>query len=171
MKVSQAAEIWMNYHQVQSKRNTVRAYRTVITKFCAEFGNADLGDLTPDDVLSFLNRWTQHSKPQTKRIRYAYLSSFFNFVRDNMDSGFIQNFQISHAGGQFHLIFCLALRYILIQIWSLDLSTGPGANVGLVMRFGPLFQARFLFRFSFLIVDLPNLLPQEADHGSGQIQA
>jgi len=89
MKVSQAAEIWMNNHRVQSKRNTVRAYQTVITKFCAEFGNADLGDLTPDEVLSFLNRWNQNSKPQTKRIRYAYLSSYFNFVRDNMDSGFI----------------------------------------------------------------------------------
>ena len=45
MKVSQAAEIWMNYHQVQSKRNTVRAYRTVITKFCDEFGDSDLGRL------------------------------------------------------------------------------------------------------------------------------
>ena len=89
MKVSQAAETWMNYHQAQSKRNTIRAYRTVITKFCEEFGKADLGDLTPDVVLSFLNRWNQNSKPQTKRIRYAYLSSFFNFVRDNMDSCFI----------------------------------------------------------------------------------
>jgi site-specific recombinase XerD len=36
-----------------------------------------------------LNRLTDGNKPYTKRIRYAQLSSFFNFVRDNInpDSG------------------------------------------------------------------------------------
>jgi len=36
-----------------------------------------------------LNRLTDSNKPYTKRIRYAQLSSFFNFVRDNInpDSG------------------------------------------------------------------------------------
>ena len=38
MKISQAAKIWIDYHVTNSKKNTVRAYRWIINKFCADFG-------------------------------------------------------------------------------------------------------------------------------------
>jgi integrase len=44
-----------------------------------------IDQVTPEDILTFLNRLTDGNKPYTKRIRYAQLSSFFNFVRDNID--------------------------------------------------------------------------------------
>ena len=37
------------------------------------------------DILTFLNRLTEGNKPYTKRIRFSQLSSFFNFVRNNID--------------------------------------------------------------------------------------
>lgn len=44
-----------------------------------------MDQVSPDDVLSFLNQLTDGNKPYTKRVRYSHLSSFFNFVRNNID--------------------------------------------------------------------------------------
>lgn len=41
--------------------------------------------MSSDDVLNFLNRFTEGNTPYTKRIRYSHLCSFFNFVRNNLD--------------------------------------------------------------------------------------
>ena len=56
MNVSQAEKIWLDYHRTHSKENTVRAYEWTIGKFCENFGNSDLLDLSVDDILSFLNQ-------------------------------------------------------------------------------------------------------------------
>jgi len=89
MKVSKAAKIWLNYHQIHFKKNTVRSYSAVIQKFCEEFGDFQLGELSVDHILEFLNHFTAGRKPQTKRIRYAHLSAFFNFARNIIVSDFI----------------------------------------------------------------------------------
>ena len=85
MKVSKAAEIWIDYHKTHSKKNTVRSYQSVIDRFCRDFGDCEIDQVTPDDVLSFLNGFTKGNKPYTKRVRYSHLSAFFNFVRNNID--------------------------------------------------------------------------------------
>jgi len=54
-------------------------------KFCAVFGDHQLDELTSDDVMDFLNQVTGGCKPQTKRIRHAHLSAFFNFIQENLD--------------------------------------------------------------------------------------
>ena len=41
MKISQAAKIWIDYHVTNSKKNTVRAYRWIINKFCVDFGEEE----------------------------------------------------------------------------------------------------------------------------------
>jgi len=69
------------------KKNTVRSYRAIIEPFCEEFGDIDIGQVAPDDVLAFLNRFTDGNKPYTKRLRFTHLSSFFNFVRNNIFPG------------------------------------------------------------------------------------
>ena len=48
-------------------------------------GDHPLDEISTDDVIEFLNRVTEDCKPQTKRIRYANLSAFFNFIQDNID--------------------------------------------------------------------------------------
>ncbi|MCB2167077.1 MAG: tyrosine-type recombinase/integrase [Deltaproteobacteria bacterium] len=71
------------------KKNTVRSYQPIIDRFCQEFGDHEVDQVTSDDVLRFLNRFTEGNKPYTKRIRYSHICSFFNFVRNNLDHSLI----------------------------------------------------------------------------------
>ena len=89
MKISQAVTMWEIYQKGNLKPNTLRAYHTILTKFSAHFGERDCHDLSTDEALSFLNNLTEHTKQQTKRTRYAHLSSFFNFIRHTIDQSFI----------------------------------------------------------------------------------
>ena len=50
------------------------------------FGDREVEQITADDVLSFLESFTNRNKPYTTRIRYSHLLAFFNFVRNNIDS-------------------------------------------------------------------------------------
>jgi len=58
-------------------------------KFCQEFDDRNLDELSTDDILSFLNRITTGKKSSTKRVRYAHLSAFFNFIKNNLASDLI----------------------------------------------------------------------------------
>ena len=70
------------------KKNTVRAYRWIINKFCADLGGEELTELSSEKVLQFFNIVTNGCKPQTKRVRFSHLSSFFNFLKNNLDLNF-----------------------------------------------------------------------------------
>ena len=70
------------------KKNTVRAYRWIINKFCADFGGEELTELPSEKVLQFFDIVTDGCKPQTKRVRFSHLSSFFNFNNNNPDLKF-----------------------------------------------------------------------------------
>ena len=63
----------------------MRSYRAIIERYIREFGDGHVDQVTPEHILTFLNRLTEGNKPYTKRIRYSQLSSFFNFVRNNID--------------------------------------------------------------------------------------
>jgi integrase/recombinase XerD len=63
----------------------VRSYRAIIERYIREFGDGPVDQVTPEQILTFLNRLTEGNKPYTKRIRFSQLSSFFNFVRNNID--------------------------------------------------------------------------------------
>ena len=88
MKVSQAANLWLSYHQVNSSQNTIRAYKELMERFCQVSGDKDLKELTSDDVLDFLNGITEGKKSQTRKTRFSHLTSFFNFTRNNIDQTF-----------------------------------------------------------------------------------
>jgi len=42
MKVSQAVNFWLNYHRANSSKNTIRAYKELLERFCQENGDKDL---------------------------------------------------------------------------------------------------------------------------------
>ena len=88
MQVSKAIKIWLEYHKSNSKRNTFRAYQTVLSVFSRDFGERNLNELASEEILSFLNRMTEGKRQQTKRTRYSHLSAFFNFIRNNGDQNF-----------------------------------------------------------------------------------
>ncbi len=88
MKISDAAKLWMEYHKPHSKGNSMRAYKLVLSTFCNEFGAENLGDITTEKVLFFLNRITEGKKQHTKKTRYSHLLAFFNFIKNNLDQDF-----------------------------------------------------------------------------------
>jgi hypothetical protein len=73
--------------QYPFEKKTVRSDRSAIDRFCQEFGNAEMNQMTPDALLSFLNSFTNGNKPCAKRVRYSHLPAFFNFFRNNVDPG------------------------------------------------------------------------------------
>lgn len=88
MQTSKAAKLWLDYHKSNLKKNTVRAYETTLTNFCQDFGDKELEEVTSDEILSFLNQFTEGRKQQTKRTRYSHLLALFNFIKNNFDINF-----------------------------------------------------------------------------------
>jgi site-specific recombinase XerD len=58
------------------EKNTVKNYQLFLSKFKDQFGDKDIEDVTPDKILSFLNRYTEGQKQSTKRFKYTLLKSF-----------------------------------------------------------------------------------------------
>ena len=88
MRVWEAAGLFLECQKSHSKENSVRAYKLVLSKFCAEFGGENLETMTTEKVLFFLNRITEGKKQQTKRSRYSHLLAFFNFIKNNLEQEF-----------------------------------------------------------------------------------
>ena len=44
-----------------------------------------MDEVSSNEILTFLNRITDGRKQQTKRTRYAHITSFFNFIKNNID--------------------------------------------------------------------------------------
>ena len=64
MIVSQAAKIRIDYHRAHSKENTIRAYKFTITKFNQNFENLNLDELSTDDILNFMAKFTEGENPR-----------------------------------------------------------------------------------------------------------
>ncbi len=67
------------------KKNTLRAYHPTVSKFGQKFEDRELQSLSPNEILSFLTHLTEGNKQLTKHTRYSYLSSLFNFIKNNND--------------------------------------------------------------------------------------
>ena len=74
--------------QSSFKKNTTRTYQSILSKLNAQFGEKELDSLTPDEILSFLTDINQRTNQLTKRTRYSQLTSFFNFITQNLDPDF-----------------------------------------------------------------------------------
>jgi len=74
--------------QASFKKNTLKTYQSILSKLTTQFGERDLISLTPEEILSFLTQINQDTKQATKRTRYSQLTSFFNFITQNLDPNF-----------------------------------------------------------------------------------
>ena len=74
--------------QAPFKKNTSKSYQSILSRVSAQFGERDLDSLTPEEILSFLTQINQGTKQSTKRTRYSQLTSFFNFITQNLHPDF-----------------------------------------------------------------------------------
>ncbi|RPH39568.1 MAG: hypothetical protein EHM86_07360 [Desulfobulbaceae bacterium] len=76
MKVSQPVDFHLQYHQANSKKNTVKTCEFVLNRFTSRFGKRDFASISQEEVLEFLQALTKNNKQATKRNRYSVLASF-----------------------------------------------------------------------------------------------
>jgi integrase len=88
MKVLQAKDCFLDYQRMNAKKNTMRNYQSLFSRFCSQFGDREIESLTIDEILSFLKDFTEGTKQSTKKLRFSLLSAFFNFIRNSIDPNF-----------------------------------------------------------------------------------
>jgi len=86
MKTSNAINTFLDYQQMNSKKNTIRNYQYFLTSFKKEYGNLEISKITSEDIMIFLVKVTNSQKRSTKKLKYSLLRSFFNFIKDSVDS-------------------------------------------------------------------------------------
>ena len=85
MKVSQGIHFWLEYQKLHSKKSTLNAYQSILSKLTVQFGERDLNSLTPEEILSFLTDFNQETNLLTN---YSQLTSLINFITQNLDPKF-----------------------------------------------------------------------------------
>ncbi len=69
MGVSQAVDFHLQYHQANSKKNTVKTCAFVLNHFTSRVGKRNLASISQEEVLEFLLSLTKNNKQATKRNR------------------------------------------------------------------------------------------------------
>jgi len=62
MRVPEASRCFLDYHRMNSKDNTMKNYELVFRRFCDQFGDRELGSISPDEILAFLIQFTEGTK-------------------------------------------------------------------------------------------------------------
>jgi hypothetical protein len=77
---SEAIKIWLDYHRMSSKKNTVPSYEFIAKKFRSDLGELDISEVTADHVLKFDEPVAGTCKSHTKSGRFSFISAFYNFI-------------------------------------------------------------------------------------------
>jgi integrase len=71
------------YHQRSNLRvRTVRSYQPLLQRFEVQFGERSFDSIGSDEIFQFLETLTGNHSRSTRRLRYAQLKAFFNFLID-----------------------------------------------------------------------------------------
>lgn len=82
MNVKEGITLFKYYLQANHKQRTLDSYRVVLDRFAALYGQRSLDAITPDEIFHFLETLTQNLAKSTRRLRYAQVKAFYNFIID-----------------------------------------------------------------------------------------
>jgi integrase len=75
-----------SYHQKRSlKAKSINSYNYILKQFEAVFTDRDFESICTDEVRQFLEEQTANYARATRRLRYAQIKTFFNFIIDKYD--------------------------------------------------------------------------------------
>jgi integrase len=80
MDVKEAVSLFRFYQQSNHRRRTRDSYLFLLQHFDALYADRPIDAIRPDEVYDFLERMTRDLAKSTRRLRYAQLKAFFNFV-------------------------------------------------------------------------------------------
>ena len=82
MTTKEAITLFKFYLQSNHKRRTIESYTLLLDRFNATYAGRPLADIKPDGIFHFLEDLTRNLARSTKRLRYAQLKAFYNFIID-----------------------------------------------------------------------------------------
>jgi integrase len=82
MTTKEAITLFKYYLQSNHKERTIESYSLLLDRFNAIHGERRLEDISPDEIFHFLESVTQKMSKSTRRLRYAQIKSFYNFIID-----------------------------------------------------------------------------------------
>jgi integrase/recombinase XerD len=82
MNVKEAIILFRYYQQSHHRKRTIDSYQTLLSAFERIYGDRSLDSLQSDEIYQFLENSTTNSAKSTRRLRYAQLKAFFNFIID-----------------------------------------------------------------------------------------
>jgi integrase/recombinase XerD len=80
MSVKEAISLFRFYQQSNHRKRTADSYRFLLQHFDSLFSGRDLDSIKPDEIYHFLEQMTKALSRSTRRLRYAQLKAFFNFI-------------------------------------------------------------------------------------------
>jgi integrase len=82
MTVKEAITLFKYYLQSNHKQRTIDSYTLLLDRFNAIHAEKALDEISPDEIFHFLEDQTRILAKSTRRLRYAQLKAFFNFIID-----------------------------------------------------------------------------------------
>jgi len=80
MNVKEAISLFRFYQQSNHRKRTADSYRFLLQHFDSLFSDRDLDSIKADEIYHFLEQTTKCLSKSTRRLRYAQLKAFFNFI-------------------------------------------------------------------------------------------
>jgi len=82
MITKEAINLFKYYLQSNNKKKTIESYNSFFDKFETIYAQRPLEDISPDEIFQFLEDVTQNHSKATRRLRYAQIKAFYNFIID-----------------------------------------------------------------------------------------
>ena len=82
MTMKEAIALFKYYLQSNHKQRTIESYSYLIEKYETRFAHRPVDSIGPDEIFQFLENLTQNLAKSTRRLRYAQLKAFYNFIID-----------------------------------------------------------------------------------------
>ena len=80
MKVKEAITLFQYYQRSSHKERTTASYLHLLKKFESLYGERPFDSIEPDEIYHFLETLTQDHAKSSRRLRYAQLKAFYNFI-------------------------------------------------------------------------------------------
>ena len=82
MTTKEAIVLFKYYLQSNHKQRTIESYSLLLERFEVIYAQRDLETIAPDEIFHFLENLTGNMAKSTRRLRYAQLKAFYNFIID-----------------------------------------------------------------------------------------
>ena len=86
MKTKDAIDLFQFYQKSTLKQRTLQSYIPLLDNFGARHGERSLQSIGSDEVFHFLEDVTEGCARSTRRLRYAQMKAFYNFIINRCDS-------------------------------------------------------------------------------------